>query len=134
MALRSDCRLLHDHEWLNDQVMAFYLEYLRQEAFENVQHEILLLDPSTAFMLTSLPAESAPMLLQPLKADSKLMVRATWQSMLTVRLDPRSLSHTHPNSPRIIFVKTPEHHSSASPAYNRSMQEPRGASPNHADT
>lgn len=79
--LPSDCLLLQDQAWLNDQVMAFYLEYLRQEAFPNIRDDLLLLDPSTAFMLTSVPAESVPMLLQPLQAGRKLMVRPALPSM-----------------------------------------------------
>lgn len=83
--MSSDCLLLRDQEWLNDQVMAFYFEYLRQEAFPNIRDDLLLIDPSTAFMLTSLPAESAPLLLQPLQASSKLMVRQACPGQLSGR-------------------------------------------------
>lgn len=83
--MSSDCLLLRDQEWLNDQVMAFYFEYLRQEAFPNIRDDLLLIDPSTAFMLTSLPVESAPLLLQPLQASSKLMVRQACPGRLSGR-------------------------------------------------
>lgn len=70
----ADVDLLDGSNWLNDQLIAFYLEYLRQEAFVDAKDKLLMLDPSTAFMLTAAAPEEVPMLLGCLQAPEKQMV------------------------------------------------------------
>jgi hypothetical protein len=65
VSTRADVDLLNGTNWLNDQIIAFFFEYLRQEAFADLKGDLLLLDPSSAFLLTafsndtSKPADSA---------------------------------------------------------------------------
>jgi hypothetical protein len=70
----ADLTLLEGSNWLNDQLIAFYLEYLRQEKFVRSKDWLLLLDPSAAFMLTAVAPEEVPMLLGSLNAPETQMV------------------------------------------------------------
>jgi hypothetical protein len=65
---------LESNDWLNDQLIAFYLEYLRQEKFSHAKDKLLLVDPSAAFMLTAVPAEQVPLILGSLQAPEKQIV------------------------------------------------------------
>jgi hypothetical protein len=67
--------LLRGSEWLNDNIIAFFIEYLRQERFNNIKKHLLMLDPSVAFMLTAVSPGEVPMLLGSLQAPEKRMVR-----------------------------------------------------------
>ena len=70
----ADLALLEGSKWLNDQLIAFHLEYLRQEKFIDAKDRLLLLDPSAAFMLTAVAPEEVPMVLGSLQAPDKQMV------------------------------------------------------------
>lgn len=71
----ADLELLEGSNWLNDQLIAFFLEYLRQEKFVHAKDKLLLLDPSAAFMLTAVAPDEVPMLLGSLQAPEKQLVR-----------------------------------------------------------
>mmetsp|Transcript_4509 Transcript_4509/g.10950 ORF Transcript_4509/g.10950 Transcript_4509/m.10950 type:complete len:86 (+) Transcript_4509:191-448(+) len=67
---RADVELLRESEWLNDQIIAFYLEYLSQERLQG-RPGVLFLPPTVAFLICNAlsPAELMPML-EPLKVPS----------------------------------------------------------------
>lgn len=57
----SDVALLRRPAWLNDQVIAFYFAYLRNERFLSLHSrgEAATLDPSVAYLLANAPLEMA---------------------------------------------------------------------------
>lgn len=67
----SDVDLVKGPHWLNDQITAFYVEYLRRE---HAVAGVCLLDASTTFLLASCVAGEARMLLEPLGLDLKNVV------------------------------------------------------------
>uniref|UniRef100_A0A061QKN6 Nedd8-specific protease 1-like n=1 Tax=Tetraselmis sp. GSL018 TaxID=582737 RepID=A0A061QKN6_9CHLO len=71
---RADVELLRESEWLNDQIIAFYLEYLSQERLQG-RPGVLFLPPTVAFLICNAlsPAELMPML-EPLKIPQRKVV------------------------------------------------------------
>ncbi|GIL65692.1 hypothetical protein Vafri_19369 [Volvox africanus] len=98
----QDVSLLEGPQWLNDQVVAFFFEYLSREGLRECQlptsnpgqspvrtfgpattlqqprrrtaDDILLLPPATSFLLIHSPPEMATELLAPLKPDRKVLI------------------------------------------------------------
>ena len=48
---RADVELLTGPNWLNDQLIAFFFEFLAQEEFQFLRPQLLLLEPATAYLL-----------------------------------------------------------------------------------
>jgi len=53
----SDLELLNGFNWLNDNIIAFYYEYLANETFKN-KSELLFLTPSAVFMVSCITNSS----------------------------------------------------------------------------
>jgi Ulp1 family protease len=49
---QGDVDLLKDHSWLNDNLIAFYFEYLAREKFKDIS-DILLIPGAATYLLTS---------------------------------------------------------------------------------
>eukprot|EP01025_Chloroclados_australasicus_P056004 TRINITY_DN6879_c0_g1_i1.p1 TRINITY_DN6879_c0_g1~~TRINITY_DN6879_c0_g1_i1.p1 ORF type:complete len:205 (-),score=14.99 TRINITY_DN6879_c0_g1_i1:99-713(-) len=71
---QSDVELLEEGEWLNDMIIAFYFEYLRHEKYKQMQERLLLMDPSSSFLLVHCCPMEAGLLLEPLQAQVKDVV------------------------------------------------------------
>lgn len=50
---RGDVDLLNGPNWLNDQVIAFYFEFLTKEFFKDISDKILLVPGAVTYLLTS---------------------------------------------------------------------------------
>ncbi|KAL4458549.1 hypothetical protein ABPG75_013414 [Micractinium tetrahymenae] len=64
---RQDALLLLDQNWLNDQVIGFFFEYLAREAFPGLAPRLLLIPGSAAYLLACLGANGggAAVVLEP---------------------------------------------------------------------
>ena len=68
----SDVELLRGKYWLNDQCIAFYLEYLRHEGpLQGVPESLLIVGPEPSYLLTTAGSDVAHIVLGPLKFEQK---------------------------------------------------------------
>lgn len=72
---RSDVELLQGPHWLNDQCISFYFEYLRHDGFADpLPADVLLVGPEASYLLISIGAEAAPIVLDPLHFTRRILV------------------------------------------------------------
>ncbi|KAL4536651.1 hypothetical protein Ndes2437B_g06060 [Nannochloris sp. 'desiccata'] len=70
---QGDVDLLTGPNWLNDQLLAFYFEFLAREQFRDIS-EVLLIPGAATYLLTSSGPDIAPIVLDPLDFSSKSLV------------------------------------------------------------
>ncbi|KAF5842579.1 hypothetical protein DUNSADRAFT_6429 [Dunaliella salina] len=68
---KGDVDLLTHGQWLNDQIISFWFEYLARDKYKDLidSHRALLVPPSLAFILASMGPQEGSMLLEPMKAN-----------------------------------------------------------------
>lgn len=71
---RSDVAILTGPNWLNDQIISFYLEYLEHERFSAHKDTILFVSPEVTQCLKMLPKNEMSIFLDPLGAVDKSFV------------------------------------------------------------
>lgn len=67
----DDIDLLRGPFWLNDQIIAFYLEYLEHAILKEHCKDILFVSPQVTQLLKASPASEAHVFLEPLRAHEK---------------------------------------------------------------
>jgi sentrin-specific protease 8 len=65
--------ILREPQWLNDQIIAFYFQYLESEAYRNFSHDFLFVSPQVTQLLKMIDGrlEDARILLEPLHPHTK---------------------------------------------------------------
>lgn len=71
---QSDVAILLGPQWLNDQIISFYLEYLEHDRFAHVKDRVLFVSPEVTQCLKMLPKNEMDVFLEPLKANDKSFV------------------------------------------------------------
>lgn len=71
---RSDIAILLGPQWLNDQIISFYLEYLEHDRFASHKDTMLFVSPEVTQCLKMLPKSEISIFLDPLGATDKLFV------------------------------------------------------------
>ena len=72
---QSDFKLLLTREWINDNLIEFWLEYLYNELFKNYQDKLLCIGPSMSHLIKlTNDHQDVQAFLQPLEIDCKELV------------------------------------------------------------
>lgn len=71
---RSDYKLLSSKEWINDNIIEFWFEYLYNHVFKSYQEQLLCIGPSMAHLIKLTNLEDLQAILQPLELSSKKLV------------------------------------------------------------
>ncbi|GAX78689.1 hypothetical protein CEUSTIGMA_g6127.t1 [Chlamydomonas eustigma] len=71
---QSDLWLLQGPHWLNDQIIAFFFEYVAQNKFRLISDVILLLPGAISFLLANCGPTEAGLILEPLQVSSKSVI------------------------------------------------------------
>lgn len=71
---RSDVDILLGPQWLNDQIISFYLEYLEHDRFADCKDRLLFVSPEVTQCLKMLPKDEIGIFLDPLGAQDKSFV------------------------------------------------------------
>lgn len=66
--------LLRGPYWLNDQIIAFYFQYLELNKYRRHEKHLAFISPSVTQLLKLNPPESSQQFLQPLKLDQKKLI------------------------------------------------------------
>lgn len=71
----SDIQLLNAPNWLNDNLISFYFEYLTYEVFKDHQEDLLFVHPGTIFMISfQEKPEDIREVVAPLKMERKKLI------------------------------------------------------------
>lgn len=68
---QSDLDLLPPPNWFNDQLIAFWFEYLAQDKHPELQQEVALLPGATTFLLSNVAPEEAGLVFESLKVCAR---------------------------------------------------------------
>lgn len=71
---QSDVSILLGPQWLNDQIISFYLEYLEHDRFGQFKDRLLFVSPEVTQCLKMLPKQEMSIFLDPLGASDKSFV------------------------------------------------------------
>lgn len=71
---RSDVDILLGPLWLNDQIISFYLEYLKHDRFAHFKDLVLFVSPEVTQCLKMLPKNEMSIFLDPLGASNKSFI------------------------------------------------------------
>lgn len=71
---QSDVWLLQGPHWLNDQIIAFFFEYMAQNKFKLISGITVFLPGAISFLLANCGPSEAGLILEPLEVNSKSLV------------------------------------------------------------
>lgn len=68
---RSDIKILRDRDWLNDQLIGFWFEYLENEVFKNTKTDFCLVSPEVAHFIKLGSPDESKLFIEPLNLSVK---------------------------------------------------------------
>jgi len=71
---KSDYKLLFSKEWINDNIIEFWLEYLYNHVFKDYQEHLLCIGPCMSHLIKLTDIEDLEPIVQPLKLEHKQLV------------------------------------------------------------
>ena len=70
----TDYNLLFSREWINDNIIEFWFEYMNNHLFKNYQEHLLCIGPSMSHLIKFTELQDVQTILQPLQIENKKLL------------------------------------------------------------